>query len=1032
MTSNNIKLVEYNPGYAKAVAEMWNRSDEGWNGMKHASTEESVKQKEAVSPHLNLYLALDGEKVIGYCKLSKYFADEATLYIDLLNVDPAYHGQKAGKLLVKRAVERTMELDYPRLDLFTWAGNTKAVPLYKKCGFFWEKMESGSTHLMNFIPLVVKTELTADFFNDACWYDHSNRLIEIEPDGRTENEFDFLSYSWHKNGRNLAVEFEKSGRGITKIETDDYAITVKIANNKLVFGRKHPVDYEIVNKSGKPLSVEICGLKNRNITNCAAFSGTITGSQTISAEFLVDKIDIPQSIWQTHPAVLTEITVNGKKAEFRTGINPQFPLQIKTNENNSLIHAGQVKEIFMDVENNLPEACTFEVIFPQVAGIEFITPSQSFTLQKGERNTIAVKVLLSNSVLIYQDIAIKASLSSGEVLTYTQKLRLILNTYDGRLFGCDDYNYYLNFGKFGVTVDKHLEYNEVTFTNLVSEIWGFVGMPRFGKPFSQEFQTRGAYKHEFSTTDSTILLKLYYQSTDFAGAEAVQCLELSRNGMLKQWYEIISFPIGVEEFDFCHAFNLENSAVTMHYDGRLLKVNSKEYNDSDLDFWEAGKLTENWFFSEKDKSTLAFIWPSEGKVAFSSWYYIIEHHFKKSGSQRTQPLYMAIDLFHSVKEVREFALRRELESEAVHSSFDLKINDDNPFCSANVSGAFVDYKSSALEAEVKICAVQNPYLCKEEQLTAEDNQHQVNFEFELEGNKPLELITAKADYPTQQIQATKAIFIKRDGLIVVSEEKEGDNTVFAAGNGILQIKAAPEFAPALFSLTYKGREWLDSDFPAKPCKSWWNLWFGGISSYPDSLKEHHRLAEDTTVTFVKRCDSKGNIWEGIRISTKIEQFSALKGVTYNQYYLLQPNLPVLVLYTEVEQKSGFWMQYTNVAGDLFVKPDSDFKSLEMDIYNHKNRTSNKCGQGCVENSYNTNLVSYRCSKNPEILHYYNSNPDSAGEYNIDSFTVSSCFDETKKIKNGETKTFPPKFIVFSECELTPDNLIDLQNIRFEV
>ncbi|HAQ60772.1 TPA: GNAT family N-acetyltransferase, partial [Candidatus Delongbacteria bacterium] len=207
------KLVEYNPKYAKAIADMWNVSKDGWNGEADHKTEESVKRKEEISSHLNLYLALDGDKVIGYCKLSKYFAEENTLYVDLLNVDPAYHGKKAGKMLVKKSVERTIELGYPRIDLFTWAGNTKAVPMYKKCGFFWEQMEGGSTHLMNFIPTVVQAELFRDFFKKADWYDDSNRKIELTPDGVSENGFDYLTYSWQKDGKNLLVEFEKTGRG---------------------------------------------------------------------------------------------------------------------------------------------------------------------------------------------------------------------------------------------------------------------------------------------------------------------------------------------------------------------------------------------------------------------------------------------------------------------------------------------------------------------------------------------------------------------------------------------------------------------------------------------------------------------------------------------------------------------------------------------------------------------------------------------------------------------------------------------------
>jgi hypothetical protein len=135
------------------------------------------------------------------------------LYVELLNVRPDYHGRKIGKMLVLQAVQKTIELGWPRIDLFTWPGNVKAVPLYKKCGFFWAKRED-STHLLNFIPTVLQTEVLQDYFKDIDWYEDSARTIEVKPDGRKENNFNYFEYLWEKAGRQLRVEFEQTGRGI--------------------------------------------------------------------------------------------------------------------------------------------------------------------------------------------------------------------------------------------------------------------------------------------------------------------------------------------------------------------------------------------------------------------------------------------------------------------------------------------------------------------------------------------------------------------------------------------------------------------------------------------------------------------------------------------------------------------------------------------------------------------------------------------------------------------------------------------------
>jgi len=103
---NKVKIVEYTPALAGAVADMWNKSSSGWNGATMARTPEMVISEHSSASHLNVFLAVTGDEVIGYCSLDKYTHDEGALYINLLNVRPDYHGKKVGKMLVLACVER--------------------------------------------------------------------------------------------------------------------------------------------------------------------------------------------------------------------------------------------------------------------------------------------------------------------------------------------------------------------------------------------------------------------------------------------------------------------------------------------------------------------------------------------------------------------------------------------------------------------------------------------------------------------------------------------------------------------------------------------------------------------------------------------------------------------------------------------------------------------------------------------------------------------------------------------------------------
>jgi ribosomal protein S18 acetylase RimI-like enzyme/cytochrome c oxidase assembly protein Cox11 len=1024
------KLVEYDPKYAKAIADMWNRSNSGWNGRNFSSSEESILQKEAASSHLNLYLALDEDKVVGYCKLSKYFAEEQTLYIDLLSVDPAYHGRKAGKLLVIKAVERTIELGYPRLDLFTWPGNTKAVPLYKKCGFFWEKMENGSTHLMNFIPAVLSNELLKDFFKDADWYNDSDRTIEIEPDGRAENGFDYLTYSWQKDGKGLLLEFEKSGRGICKIETNDYMISAKAPKNKLVFGQEYKISYEIVNKSNKPLNVDIKGKTDKNISCRADYTGAIEKDLTVEAEFFVDKIEIAQDEWKTHPSVVSEITVNGKNIIFKTGINPQFPIKLRANDNNALVHSGRKKEILFDVENNFDEDCTFTITFPEHDDIQFTESKKTIFLKRAERNTLAVDVIVTNSVRISRNIDIVARFSSGRTLPFSQKMRLTLNTHEGKLYSEDDYNHYMSYGKIAFSLDRHLEFNQMVLRSIVSEIWGFIGAPKIGKPFTSEFVRKPPYKTEFNETHDSMLLKCFYRSEDFPGCEFAQYFKLNRGGMLSHWYEIISFPDGVGELSINCEINFERNRCVMPYDRKLIRFDGVFHNDTSLDYISSTKLHENWIFCERNNGSFALIWPKENKISFCSWFLSVEHLFTRSGKLTTEPVLLAVDMFDSVKKLREFALGREVEEERILSSFDLVVNNNNPFTGSKVKGEFADFKEKPLEAEVKISSINDPCLKMEKKVLKEEDLHKAEFDFDFKGNDPIEIISARADYYSKEYNISKAAFIKTAGNISLTKDKQADLNVLNVDNGIISFKSSPEFAPSVFSLSYKGNEWLHTDFPAKTCKSWWNPWYGGITSKPDAVTEQNWINERTDADFVEKTDTFGNLWKGIQITTEIEKFDLFKGVTVRQYYLTMPNLPLMVIFIEVSNNSGFLKQFGYLPGDTFLNFDGDLKNLEAKTVEKDRVNIFRSGYGSIASEINANLFVNTNKTRSEKYHYYNATPKSKGYYHTDDLCLINCFIEHRKIKNGETKIFPPKFIIFSELELTEENLADLQNVRF--
>lgn len=68
----NLKIIEYDPSYAKEVARMWRLSSEGWNGEYANKTEEEVLKEHEGCTNLNTYLAVKDTEVLGYCSIRPY------------------------------------------------------------------------------------------------------------------------------------------------------------------------------------------------------------------------------------------------------------------------------------------------------------------------------------------------------------------------------------------------------------------------------------------------------------------------------------------------------------------------------------------------------------------------------------------------------------------------------------------------------------------------------------------------------------------------------------------------------------------------------------------------------------------------------------------------------------------------------------------------------------------------------------------------------------------------------------------------
>jgi len=98
-------------------------------------------------PDAPLFVAVEGEKVLGYCicEVKRYkndpvVADHSTFYIEDLCVDAACRGQKIGTLLMEKAKEYARWLKCGSITLNVWAFNQDAIRFYESFGMKPQKI----------------------------------------------------------------------------------------------------------------------------------------------------------------------------------------------------------------------------------------------------------------------------------------------------------------------------------------------------------------------------------------------------------------------------------------------------------------------------------------------------------------------------------------------------------------------------------------------------------------------------------------------------------------------------------------------------------------------------------------------------------------------------------------------------------------------------------------------------------------------------------------------------------------------------
>ncbi|WP_028550242.1 GNAT family N-acetyltransferase [Paenibacillus sp. UNC451MF] len=1032
MSSNldleQVQIVEYDPIYAQQIAAMWNESHESWGGSNRVRTAESVVREIENAGYLKLFLAIIHNKVVGYCSFSHYKNDEGALYVPLLNVSPSYHGRKIGKSLILKAVQTTIEMGWPRLDLFTWAGNTKAVPMYKKCGFFWEKKEN-SVHLMNFIPTVLQTEALEPYWDKLDWYADSVRSLDIAPDGRTESGFDYFEYVWEKNGVSLRVEFEKTARGMRLIETDDYSIHTEIDEHALVFGSSYPVRYVIRNKTGRHLDCTVRGISDKNIRFELDETVSVHDKWVVEGEFELDPVQEEQSDWKTHPAVTTEWTINGRKALFRTGIAPKFPAKVKLEVQGQEQYTDVQGEAFVTFENNYNVQATFEFTLPPSSFITYDIPQVKVDIPAKGKVSVPISYRLNDFGLYSEDVLIKTKPNNLPEVSYRSKLHSIFKGNSGQ-YGGDALDHWVAVnGPYTLGLNKkNNDFWVSHFNGGNQHSWLY---PRMGRPYSLEFMKKPAESVKVFTDGDTVVIEADYVSDDFPGITLTAYGRLQSNGIVERYFKVYngSSESLSDDLFLNDTFYFEWKKLVLPYDGHYYDLADQHASDSDD--WELNRISEHWMFSRAEKLSFGFYWDSSAKLIKTEWHFGIEYNvgrLAEGESYRTPSTFLTIGTYTDWWDFRSYALkRREAIRPLLRDHCELLLKNRNPFTRSDAIIELRQHRRQPLDGKLSLSSTSAGF--EQVNQTYEQTEEMYAASFLIADQSAGEIGAVHMEFEAADLTFERSVaFIPISNTPTVQEIGQGEaGELYRCDNGILSIEASPAFGSALHSLKYQGEEWLDSSFPVPGPRSWSNPWLGGISASIQGMSSLTQLEEPRSAEFVTLMDSFGNEWRGIELRTWIRKHEKNRGLELSLFTLLLPSAPVLCYVTRLTNRSGLSYNQFRSTVNTFLHPD---RELTKGWAEKDNDIRYRCGKVGLS-IQSEGVIRFGSDDRSTLLHAVSRHPGSNASLYTNNLLIEHRVSQNVPLLDGNTVWGSPGFIIFGNTPFTYKQLQGLVDIRFD-
>lgn len=890
--------------------------------------------------------------------------------------------------------------------------------------FFWEDRDD-STHLMNFIPAVLNTPLLKPVFEKLDWYSSSSRKIEVKPDGKNENGFTYYDYEWEDEGTHARVQFERSGRGMRLIETDEFLAELVLNRHQLIEGRKESISLRIVNKSGNPLEVEAAGKDSGRVKCSLTASLVVSGEEVIAGVLDIREGEAPDS-WKTHPSAEVELSINGRKCSLKLGLHPKKPADVTASLLGHLSYQGKQAEVAFEVKNNLPEDVNVEIRIPETENLIPEYKEIILDLKPKERKSIFLPAEVKKHGFSEHLLQVALTGSKGGQFQFEKKAGIALKGFGSRFGGETEEYWHIFNGNSQVNIRKRDYTVKAGRSEKMDQPFAFF-QPKLGKPYTSEFTKKKPVSAEWYKDGAAVTHKLAFLSENLPGIKLSIFTSLYAEGLVKRWMECENGrEEPVEQLYISQSMYHEGREMVFPLDGEAVAFSDmKELLYGDVNF---SSLSGNWYFAGQGGEPVGLAWPESAKAVPDNWQLSIEFQTGEIQAKEKavlEPVYLSIGAFQSWEEFAAFA----------------------------TSSPLADKKSTAPEKEMiitSVCGLDEKYAADltlinhrlqpiEGKLSiSADGRVKAAEEIRLEGGKDYKASVALGEKAGISIvsavleegsscEKIDSIVLMPGGEVQISWEEKAGLKVAKAVNGPVEIKSAPGFYPGLFSISVNGRKWLDHSFPSLQAKGWWNPWGGGMKTIPSKLNVFSILKGQTEAGAAAVRDNSGELWQGLKVTTRLGEHPVWQGLTFAQYYLMLPGVPLIGSFLRIEEAGGKLLAGEYAVTDAFLMGG---KLEDLSIRPGRAGENGFYTAGKGENVLFLGNGSSVCSTHAEEKLYMVAN--SMADHNEAYMNKEACqlISRQPFSSGGRDSQTKPVFMLFDRRDLSGKLLDRLQKISF--